>query len=51
MDLHATTAQALLLYKGKVFSRDNVSGEGFPLDPQPFLVRACYVQSEEQLQR
>ncbi len=51
MDLHATTAQALLLYNGKVFSRDNVSGEGFPLDPQPFLVRASYVASEEQLQQ
>jgi hypothetical protein len=51
MDLHATSAQALLLYKGKIFSRDNVSGEGFPLDPQPFLVRACYISSEEQLQQ
>lgn len=51
MNLHATTAQALLLYNGKVFSRDNVSGEGFPLDPQPFLVRASYVASEEQLQQ
>ncbi len=51
MDQHATTAQALFLYKGKVFSRDNVSQEGFPLDPQPFLVRACYVASEEQLQQ
>lgn len=51
MDQHATTAQALLLYNGKVFSRDNVSGEGFPLDPQPFLVRASYVTSEEQIQQ
>ena len=51
MDLHATTAQALFLYKGMVFSRDNVTQEGFPLDPQPFLVRASYVASEEQLQQ
>ena len=51
MDSHTTSAQALFLYNGKVFSRDNVSGESFPLDPQPFLVRACYVASEEHLQQ
>ena len=39
------------LYRGKVFSRDNVTGEGSPLDPQPFLVRASYVSSEEELQK
>lgn len=49
MDLHEITAQAMYLYKGRVFSRDNVSNEGFPLDPQPFLIRAFYVLSEEQL--
>jgi hypothetical protein len=50
MDLHATTSQALLLYKGKVFGRD-INGDGAPLDPQPFLVRACYVSPEENLQQ
>ena len=51
MDQHATSAQALFLYKGNVFSRDNVSRIGFPLDPQPFPVRTYYVSSEEQLQQ
>jgi len=51
MELDTTTSQALFLYKGKVFDRDVVKGDSSPLDPQPFLVRAYYVPSEEQLQQ
>lgn len=49
MDIDATSSQALYLYKGRVLSRD-MDGRGFPLDPQPFLVRAFYVSPEENLQ-
>lgn len=51
MDIESITAQALYLCKGRVFSRDNVSRESLPIDPQPFLIRAYYVPTEEKLQQ